>query len=171
MLDDELTGPHPLSSFRISIGEATLVGIGIDAAGHTAQTNEEKEWVKEQAAALLSHPLESVMSRAAVVLSRLGEVTGSIDPRFLTSHPSETVRELAAFLATNGDTLDPTLLNQVAGDTSPRVRKLLAQRLQSRAASRGAEPETAEAVATLRTDPRHSVRTILVAEPDAAVTS
>ena len=75
------------------------------------------------------------MSRAAVVLSQLGEATGGIDPRFLTSHPSETVRQLAAFLATDGDTLDLALLNQVARDTSPRVRRLLAQRLHSRTAT------------------------------------
>lgn len=162
MLDDELTGPHPLSSFKVSIGEATLVGIGIDAAGYSAQTNEEKEWVKEQAAALLSHPLESVVSRAAVVLSRLGEATVGIDPRFLSSHPSDTVRQLAAFLATDDDTLDCALLNQIARDTSPRVRRLLAQRLQGRAAARGAEPETVEAAATLLDDPRHSVRTTLL---------
>jgi hypothetical protein len=165
MLDDQVTNPHPLSSFKVSIGESTFVGVGIESAGYSAQSTEERNWVKEQAAALLSHPLKTVVSKAAVVLSRLGEVSDSIDPRFLTSHPSETVRQLAAFLATSGETLDATLLNQVARDPSPRVRRLLAQRLRSRtasAASGGATADgTAEALATLRADPRYSVRAIL----------
>lgn len=173
MLDEQVTNPHPLSSFKVSIGESTFVGIGIDAAGYSAQGTEERNWVKEQAAALLSHPLESVVSKAAVVLSRLGEVSDSIDPRFLTSHPSETVRQLAAFLATSGQKLDPTLLSQVARDPSPRVRRLLAHRLRIRAASPtpdgGGSDETAEAVETLRADPRRSVRGILHSR-DGAVT-
>jgi hypothetical protein len=165
MLDDQVTNPHPLSSFKVSIGESTLVGIGIDAASYSAQSIEERSWVKEQAAALLSHPLESVVSQSAVALSRLGEVSDSSDPRFLTSHPSETVRQLAAFLATSGERLDPTLLNQVARDPSPRVRGLLAQRLRGRSAQPTPDDasgdELAEAVATLRADRRHSVRGIL----------
>lgn len=165
MLDDMLTNPHPLSAFKASIGQATLVGAGIDAAATSARSDDEKVWVRARAAALLAETDRAVVSQAAVVLSRLGAATDDIDPQLLTGHPIETVRQLAAFLATEGDDLDAALVTQLAGDSSPRVRRLLAERLHRRTLSRGEEPNATAALAMLRADPRHTIRTIFTTAP------
>lgn len=155
---DELTGEaHPLSSFRISLGSASLRDQGLALAVASAVTREEHEWVRNQAIGLLRSDEQGVVQAAAVTLNRLPrDVTSDVDANLLAAHASVGVRQLSAVLCMEDPERFRDTAMRLAEDREPRVRRTLAE-----AAARAVVDSPAavgELLDRLREDPRHSVR-------------
>ncbi|WP_158693238.1 hypothetical protein, partial [Streptomyces viridochromogenes] len=155
---DELTGEaHPLSSFRINLGSASLRDQGLGLAAASATTREEQEWVRDQAIGLLRSDEQAVVHGAAVTLNRLPrDVTSDVDANLLATHASVGVRQLSAVLCMEHPQRFRDTAMRLAEDRDARVRRTLAE-----AAARAAldAPEAvSDLLDRLRQDPRHTVR-------------
>lgn len=129
-LDDETTNPHPLSAFKVNLGSVSLRAAGLRLAQCSAVTDEDRMWVREQAAAMLRSNDKHQVHQAAVTLSQLGaDVTGSLDAALLAGHPLSVVRELAAFIAAAAPVRHAQTLHALAADPDRRVRIQLAQQV------------------------------------------
>lgn len=155
-LDDELTGtPHPLSSFKISMGPASLRGSALLLAAASASTLHEGAWVRDQAIALLrSEDTADVHAAAHALIQLPMEAAGEIDAGLLAAHPHTGVRQASAVLCLRHPTRYRSTAMQLAMDKDFRVRRTLAQ-----AAAQADESEpTAAILDLLACDRRHSVR-------------
>ncbi|MEW1828280.1 hypothetical protein [Streptomyces sp. NPDC088196] len=157
-LDDQLTGtPHPLSSFKLSAGSASLRGEALLLAAASATTPEEHAWVRQQAIGLLSSEDPAHLHAAAVALSRLSEgIAADVDADLLAAHRHINVRQACAVLCLRHPDRYRDTAMRLAKDSEHRVRQTLAE------AAAQADPkrsETARVVLELLArDPRHSVR-------------
>jgi hypothetical protein len=167
-LDDEVTGePHPLSSFKVTMGSASLRGQGLLLAAASATTLEQQEWARDQAIGLLGSDDRSDVSAAVKTINNLPrEVAGDVDANLLAVHDHVGVRQLSAVLCMQwADRYRDTAM-RLAGDPDFRVRRTLAE------AALHAAPESQEAAKAIQRmlahDPRHSVR-VAAAAPKASV--
>ncbi|MFF0836693.1 MULTISPECIES: hypothetical protein [unclassified Streptomyces] len=157
---DEFTGPaHPLSSFQINFGSASLRGHGLRLAAASATTPGEQNWVRDQATELLRSADESDVLDAALVLSQLPrDVTADIDAHALADHGHIAARQLSAVLCVQDLGRYDKPAKRLAVDPSVRVRRTLAE-----AAATLADPDSPEAAKLLdqlRKDPHSSIRAI-----------
>ncbi|MEU2977757.1 hypothetical protein ABZ678_12295 [Streptomyces hirsutus] len=155
---DELTGdPHPLSSFKINLGSASLRSHGLWLAAASASMPDQQSWVRNQAADLLYSEDELVVHEAAAVLNRLPrETTADVDLRHLATHSHVTVRLLSAVLSMRQPQRFHATATLLATDRDVRVRRTLAEA----AAQAGPDSckEVGDIVDLLSRDRRHSVR-------------
>ncbi len=157
-LDGQLTGsPHPLSSFKISMGSSSLRGKGLRLAGVAATEPEDYVWVRDQAITLLSEQDTETLHDAAVTLPQLPhEVTLQVDPGILAAYGDVVVRQAGAVLCMRHPAHHRDTALRLARDGDYRVRRVLAE------AAVLAAPEAAELAAevlqVLVRDVRHSVR-------------
>ncbi|MEU6312866.1 hypothetical protein [Streptomyces sp. NPDC047014] len=157
-LDGEVTGtPHPLSSFKISMGSASLRGEGLLLAAGSASTPEAHVWVREQAIGLLAGDDASELHAAALALGRLPrEAAAEVDANLMLAHGHIGVRQAGAVLCLGHPTRYRDTAVRLAQEGDYRLRRTLAQ------IAAGAGPEVSELAAEildiLRRDPRHSVR-------------
>lgn len=157
-LDDELAGkPHPLSSFKISMGSPSLRGSALQLAAVSASTTDDHAWVRDQAVALLRSDDTVDIHAAAVTLSRLpSEVAAEVDANLMAVHNHVNVRQASAFLCMQEQIRYRDTAMRLARDGDFRVRKALAEAAVLRSSEEG---ETASVILTLLSqDPRHSVR-------------
>ncbi|MFF0012558.1 hypothetical protein [Streptomyces sp. NPDC005374] len=157
-LDDQLTGtPHPLSSFKVSGGSASLRGEALLLAVASATTPEEHAWVRGQAIGLLSSEDTAHLHAAAVALSGLVEgITADVDADLLAAHRHINVRQACAVLCLRHPDRYRDTAMRLAKDSEHRVRQTLAEAAAQTDLKRS---ETARAVLELLArDPRHSVR-------------
>ncbi|WP_344949142.1 hypothetical protein [Actinomadura miaoliensis] len=159
---DELMGnSHPLSWFKADAGSASLRGHGLRLAMASATTDHQRQWVREQAVALLSEGDASDMEAAAVTLAQLpSEITAGVNVNLLSAHNHVDVRCASAVLYTRRPRRYHNAAMRLAKDRDARVRRTLAE------AAAKAPPEHSEDVApilaVLAHDARHSVRTAVV---------
>ncbi|MFG2815521.1 hypothetical protein [Streptomyces sp. NPDC048410] len=155
---DEFTGQsHPLSSFKINLGSASLRSHGLWLAASSASTSEQQNWVRDQAAELLHSPDKLVVHEAAAVLNSLPrETTADIDPRHWATHAHLTVRLLSAVLSMRQPQRFNATAVLLATDRDVRVRRTVAEA----AAQAGTDSckEVGDIVDLLTRDRRHSVR-------------
>jgi hypothetical protein len=177
-LDAETTEPHPLSSMKINFGSASLRAAGLRLAQCSAVTDDDRMWVRDRAAVMLSADDKSLVHASAVTLSRLGsDVIRDLDATLLVGHPQRVVRELAAFIAAAAPVRYAQTLRALAADPDRIVRTQLAERLHDAytqpagAVIESGEPNPndtdsqhaaraiiTEFLGTLSADIRHSVR-------------
>jgi hypothetical protein len=130
-LDAETTNPHPLSAMRVNFGSASLRAAGIRLAQITAVTQEDRTWVHDSAAVMLSEKDDLLVRESALTLSKLGaDVVADLDATLLVGHPLPVVRELAAFVAASAPVENAQTLRALAADPDRRVRTQLAGRLR-----------------------------------------
>jgi hypothetical protein len=154
-LDDEVTGtPHRLSSFRVSIGSASLRGKALLLALATATCPGDHIWVREQAISLLRSDDAADLHSAAIALSRLPhDVAAEVDAGLLAAHSHVGVRQASAVLCLRHPGRYPETAMRLAQDGDFRVRRVLAEAASDRAG------ELATAILVLLSrDPRRSVR-------------
>ncbi|NNN29615.1 hypothetical protein HLK59_04430 [Streptomyces sp. S3(2020)] len=157
-LDEEVTGsPHPLSSFKISGGSASLRGKGLRLAEVSATDPEDHVWVRHQAISLLSEQDTEILHDVSVTLSQLPhDVTSRIDLGILAAHGYVGVRQAGAVLCMRHPAHHRDTILQLARDGDFRVRRVLAE-AAALAAPEAAEL-SAEVLQILSRDVRHSVR-------------
>jgi len=162
---------------KISFGSASLRAAGLHLAQCSAVTPDDRIWVRNRAAVMLSADDKSLVRASALTLSRLGsEVIGHLDATLLVGHPQQFVRQLAAFIAAAAPVRYAQTLHALAADSDRMVRTQLAQRLHDAyiqsagTAIESGEPNpndedqhaaraiVAEVLGKLSTDIRHSVR-------------
>jgi hypothetical protein len=155
---DEFTGPaHPLSSFKVNFGSASLRGPGLRLAAASATTPVEQNWVRDQATELLRSADESDTLDAALALNQLPhDVTADIDARTLADHGHIAVRQLSAVLCIQDLDRYANTAKRLAADPSVRVRRTLAEAVATLAAP--SSPEASELLDQLSKDPRSSIR-------------
>ena len=176
--DDQVTNPHPLSFMKVDLGPATLRASGLRLALCSVGIEQDKQWVRERAVAMLGDDDEHLARAGAVTLSRLGaEVRGDLDAALLVVHPQRTVRQLAAVIAAATPVRHTHALRALAVDPDSSVRTVLARRLhKARNAAVGDVPGAevtpghdeddqrasltivAEMLVVLAEDVRHTVR-------------
>lgn len=156
--DDEVTGfAHPLSSFRISIGAATLRGHGMQLAVAAVRDDADRRWVRDQAVDLLRSGEDLLVQRAAQALASMpAAITTDLDADLLAAHPHINVRQVSAHICMRQPERYRATALRLAKDANPRVRRVLADA----AARVHAEDSAAVAdlIEVLATDARHSVR-------------
>jgi hypothetical protein len=164
-LDDQTTNPHPLSAFKVDFGSASLRSGGLNLSARTAFTDDDRDWVTQQALGMLRQTDPSDVRAAALVLARqTPDRLRMLNPALLASHEVAVVRQLAVVIASNETTRDFPTLHALASDREPAVRILLADRLADASVagswshSRADEDTMAELLKTLRADVRSSVR-------------
>lgn len=157
-LDGEVTGsPHPLSSFKISGGSASLRGKGLRLAEVSATDPEDHVWVRHQAISLLSEQDTEILHDVAVTLPQLPhDVTSRIGLGILAAHNYVGVRQAGAVLCMRHPAHHRDTILQLARDGDFRVRRVLAE-AAALAAPEAAEL-SAEVLQILSRDVRHSVR-------------
>ncbi|WP_406502319.1 hypothetical protein [Streptomyces sp. NBC_01602] len=155
---DEFTGPaHPLSSFKVNFGSASLRGHGLRLAAASATTPDEQTWVRDQATELLRSADESDVLHAALALSQLPrDVTADIDTHTLADHGHIAARQLSAVLCVQDLGRYANAAKRLAADPSVRVRRTLAEAAATLAEPRS--PEAAELLDRLNKDPHSSIR-------------
>lgn len=147
LLDSKTTNPHPLSAMKIDFGSSSLRAAGLCLAQYSAVTHDERMWVRDRAAVMLSANDKALVRESAMTLSRLGlNVIDDLDATLLVGRPQRVARELAAFLAATAPTRYAQTLHALAADPDRIVRTQPAQRLNDAytqpigAATESAEP-------------------------------
>ncbi|MFK4123213.1 restriction endonuclease [Streptomyces longwoodensis] len=155
---DELAGtPHPLSTFKINLGTASLRGPGLFLAAASATTPEEQGWVRDQALDMLRSEEPADVAQAALALSRLpSQITQDVDPRPLVNQPHAHVRQLCAVLSVRRLSRHADTAQLLAADPDVSVRRTLAEAAAD--AHPGACEETAGLLDRLGNDPHFGVR-------------
>jgi hypothetical protein len=155
---DELTGtPHPLSWLKISMGTASLRGAGLRLSVAAAVTDEQQEWVRDQAIHMLGVDDASDVHGAAAALAQLPpEITQDVDVNLLAAHPYYGVRQAAAVLSVRQSARHNDTAKRLATDRDVRVRRVLAGEAARAAADSSGTLTTI--LETLAQDARHSVR-------------
>lgn len=97
---DEFTGPaHPLSSFKVNLGSASLRGPGLLLAAACAITEEQQKLVRDCAAEMLHSDEVSDVQASSMALVRLpATAVVGMDIDLLAMHAGVNVRQLAAVL-------------------------------------------------------------------------
>jgi hypothetical protein len=164
-LDAETTNPHPLSTFKVNFGSASLRPHGLRLADATSVTDDDRSWVREQALVLLRSDERAAVRTAAVVLLQQHDVNGAgLEPGLLAAHREPIVRQLAAITACAQPDSYASVLRALASDPNGSVRDVLARELWRHARSdattcgSNASDVTNEVLAKLADDIRHSVR-------------
>ncbi|MEU7226764.1 hypothetical protein [Streptomyces chrestomyceticus] len=157
-LDDEVAGtPHPLSSFKVSLGSASLRGHALRLAATSAVTSDEHTWVREQATALLRSEDTADLNAAAVTLSRLPQdVAAEVDVDLLAAHGHADVRQAGSVLSRLHLVRYQDTAMRLAQDDDFRVRLTLAHALAQE--HRAGDAAAGAILEFLARDPRHSVR-------------
>ncbi|WP_392872696.1 hypothetical protein [Streptomyces sp. LN499] len=128
-LDDEVAStPHRLSSFKLSMGSASLRGKGLLLALATATSPEDHAWVREQAISLLrTHEADDLFA-AATTLSRLpDDAVADVDASLMAAHNSVVVRQASAVLCLRNPARYQDVAMRLAQDSDFRVRRVLAE--------------------------------------------
>jgi hypothetical protein len=141
----------PLSRFRLNFGPSTLRPDGLMLAAQLARTPDETRRVQEVATDLLAGADERTANQVARALSAVPPGELDLDIDFLGSHPSASIRALAAVLWAQRSETEEKLGERLARDPSPLVRRSLASSLRDEAAHSAARD-------VLTRDPRRSVR-------------
>jgi hypothetical protein len=157
-LDEYAGEAHPLSSFKINMGSASLRGQGLQLAAASATTPEQQQWARDQAVHMLSSDDISEIHAAAVTLNHLPrEITQDVDANLLSTHTHIGVRQVSALLCLHQPEHYRNTAIRLASDPDHRVRRTLAE---AAARTPGEFTETTKTVLEiLARDPRHSVRT------------
>ena len=98
---DELTSSaHPLSSWRIDMGDATLVADGLHLAARATRSDDQRIKVLDLASAIVrNHHSEAVLHNVARALSALGSIadaSASLSITALAQSSSQSLRAVAA---------------------------------------------------------------------------
>jgi hypothetical protein len=160
-LDMETTNPHPLNTVKIDFGSPSLQSDGLQLAGSSATTPNERAWVRDRASIMLGSNDPTTVQGAAMALFRLEtEILGGLDANLLAAHQSHVVRELSALVAAANPVRFAVALRRLAGDGDRRVQIQLARKLYALHgdATGQAESTIAEILNSLSMDVRHSVR-------------
>ncbi|WP_432570883.1 hypothetical protein [Kineococcus sp. SYSU DK005] len=155
---DDTTGtPHPLSTFKISMGSASLRGAGLRLAHAAAEHPAQLTWVRERAVQMLHSQDPSEVAPAAGVLNTLpAHLTDVLDLEALATSTHPLVRQLAALLALRNPHRHANVLTRLVNDHDHRVRRALAEgTTDADDRTRALLSSTREALAR---DLRHSVR-------------
>ncbi|MEU0558775.1 hypothetical protein [Dactylosporangium sp. NPDC006015] len=179
-LDDEMTNPHPLSSFKVDLGSPSLRGHGLRLALDSSACDDDRIWVRDQARVLLSAEDQQIVHDSAQVLSRLGaDMIRGLDVTLLVGHPDRVVREFAAFVAATEPVRYALTLPLLAQDRDWTVRAQLALAIHTYLQSTNSAPtsdveeadlQRARAIAedvrtALSRDVRHRVRRAAAGHP------
>ncbi|MET9397348.1 hypothetical protein [Kitasatospora sp. NPDC002965] len=155
---DELAGePHPLSSFKMKMGSASLRGSGLRLAAAAVSTDDQHAQVRDHAVDMLhSDDKDDVQAATRVLVGLPRAFTTDLDADLLSIHQHANVRQLASVLSARNPHRYRGTLMRLAKDVNPRVRRVLAEEV-----SRAPE-ELSEAVRSVREillgDSRFSVR-------------
>jgi hypothetical protein len=166
-LDNEVTGTsHPLSSFKISTGSASLRGEGLLLAAASATTPQGRVWVRDQAIGLLSSGDSADLHAAAVALTRLPQgVATEVDCNLMAAHAHVDVRQASAVLCLREPARFSETAMRLARDSEYRVRRTLAAAAaQAESDLKGSEL-VAAIVEFLADDSHHSVRVAACRRP------
>ena len=167
-MDDMFNADHPLSSWRINMGDASLAADGLCLAARACRTDTERLTVLGLAAEIVrDRPGEAALNGVATAISALpstdgGPVTLSIPA--LAASPSESMRAVGAmhwavdFGPAVAQCGIADMGNAFARDPSPVVRHSLASQLAIVAARSGLSDAATAACTVLRDDPRASIR-------------
>lgn len=156
---DEWTGPpHPLSTFKVSLGPSSLRGAGLSLALAAASDNDQYTWVLNEAFMLIRGTDDNEVGRAAHIVNQLPRaITDSLPPAVISGisgYSNVQVQQLAAVLSVRSIDQNEAVALQLARDSSPGVRRTLAGAL-----SVAERSDTTDRIrAALREDVRHSVR-------------
>lgn len=166
---DELTGfAHPLSSFRIEMGDATFVGGGLHLAARAARGDDQRITVLELAEAILrSEPTETVLhnvGRAFVALRSLDGGPDSLSVVVLARSQSPSLRAVSAVYW--ADVYGPAIAPSdpastgaaLARDASVIVRRSLIGQLAIASAEAGLSPAGRGVVEAMARDPVADIR-------------
>lgn len=167
-MDDLTSSAHPLSSWRISMGESTLAADGLCLGARTSRTPAERAVLLGIAAQIVQGKQEeTVLNGVAHALAALPSLSGaptSLSIPALVNSPSESMRAIGALhwavafgpadAEADGDGIGPAL----AGDPSPVVRRSLASQLAIIANRSGLSAAGSAAAGALGGDLRWEVR-------------
>ena len=166
---DELTNSaHPLSSWRIDMGDATLVADGLHLAARATRDDDQRIKVLELASAIVrNHTSETVLHDVARALSALGSIASaptSLSITALAQSPSQSLRAVAAIYwckayATESTASDTNGVgSELARDPSPVVRRSLVMELASLATDQHLSFAGQSVLDTLIGDPLADIR-------------
>jgi hypothetical protein len=167
-MDDLTNSAHPLSSWRVNMGDATLVGGGLHLAARAARGDDQRIAVLELAGPMVrSEPSESVLHDIGRALAALGSLDGGPDLLSigtLAKSPSPSLRAVSAVYwakvygpATAAS--DPTDAGaDLVHDTSLIVRRSLVAQLANAAADSGLSSAGRGVVDALARDPMADIR-------------
>lgn len=162
-LDDFITNPHPLSTFRISLGPSTLRGEGLALAAAAAANPQARNWVVQQALTAMQDENASVAQGAVLALRILGPDIDTVpDPGLLAAHPDPMVKMLGTMYAATDPGKYENALDSAASDPDYRVRRAVPE-IISQTLVHGDSATASQALKRplerLLADPRHSIRT------------
>jgi hypothetical protein len=166
---DELTGSaHPLSSWRIDMGDATLVADGLHLAARATRSGDQRINVLDLASAIVrNHHSETVLHNVARALSALGSIAdapASLSISALAQFPSQSLRAVAAIYWCKGYATESTgsdakgVGNELARDPSPVVRRSMVMQLASLVTDHYLSPVGQSVINTLICDPLADIR-------------
>jgi uncharacterized protein YutE (UPF0331/DUF86 family) len=167
-MDDLTTSAHPLSSWRISMGESTLAADGLCLGARASRTPAERAVLLGVAAQIVQgKPEETVLNGVAHALAALPSLAGaptSLAIPALVSSPSESIRAIGAlhwaiaFGPADAEDDPDGIGAALAGDPSPVVRRSLAGQLAIIANRSGLSAAGSVAAGALGGDLRWEVR-------------
>jgi len=181
-MDDLTQSSHPLSSWQINIGDATLAADGISLAARASRTPEEQAAVLEIATQIVrNQPSEEVLNGVAhsiAALRSLADAPATMSITALAGAPSEPIRAVGAMYwalvhaPADGETDADELGDSLAHDPSPLVRRSLAEQIAIVTSDgRGLSAAGRNAAEILSRDTRWGIRNAaleaLVPRPDA----
>jgi transcriptional regulator with XRE-family HTH domain len=167
-MDDMTSWTHPLSSGRINMGDISLVADGLCLASRASRAPEERDTVLNIAAQIVrGQPAEIVLNGVAHALAALPSLTGappSVAVASLINSPSPSLRSAgilhwALTYAPAGAEEDiDDFGRKLAEDSSPVVRRGLANNLLAIAARSGLSRAGGAAATVLSDDPYWDIR-------------
>lgn len=160
----DIAGPaHPLSRFKITLGESSLAVPGLLLAAELSPDVESAALVEAVAIDLLGSASPKSTFDIAMALRDLPPHAAALTPDALSLHSSPHIRALAARRWPSHPPHDPKVALRLARDPDFHVRISLAFAL-SQAELQSDDAQAAELFATLKSDPRASVRRLLADE-------
>ncbi|MGW6060539.1 hypothetical protein [Streptomyces sp. NPDC055189] len=148
---------HQLSGFRLNLASTEIRAHWLLLAACVARSAEHAEQVRERILLALPAPADDASYRLAQALQLLPQKVVAPHTLLLATHPHWAVRSLSAILWARHAEVPVQLGSSLVRDPDVRVRRTLATEVAERTDLRSS------AVATLlATDPRYSVRRLLV---------
>lgn len=167
-MEDLFNSSHPLSSWRINMGDTSLAADGLCLAARACRTDSERLTVLDLASGILAiHPSETVLNGVATALSVLPSTDSgpvSLTVAALVASPSESIRAIGAvhWAAVSGPAGAVSGASEMgvglARDPSPVVRRSLAAQLAIVSTRSGLSDAGRIACSILTEDPRASIR-------------
>ena len=159
---DDIAGPaHPLSRFKITLGASSLAVPGLMLAAVLSPDLESAALVEGIAIDLLGAASPESTFGIAMALRELPPHAAALAPKALSLHSSPHIRALAARRWPGFQPRDQRVALRLARDSDFRVRISLAFALSQADLEPDDAQAAAEVFATLKADPRASVRRLL----------